>query len=71
MSSRLIWLVLLGIAVGVSVSAPAATTLVTCVPLNGISAAPAVTTEETAAEPCAADDGLAPAFVRTPEITRC
>lgn len=65
------WLGLLGIALIVSVSAPAAMGLMTCVPLDGISATPAVTTEETAAEGCADDGALASAFVRMPEITRC
>lgn len=66
-----VWLGLLGIALIASVSAPAARSLMTCVPLDGISAAPAMTTEETAAERCADDAALAPAFVRMPEITRC
>jgi hypothetical protein len=72
MSSRyFVWLGLLGVALAAAVSAAAATTLLSCVPLNEISAAAAVTTEETVADSCAAEGGLAPALVRTPEITRC
>lgn len=66
-----VWFGLLGVALGASVSAPAAMRLVTCVPPNAVPAAPTATTAETVAEPCPADGGLAPAFVRAPEITRC
>jgi hypothetical protein len=66
-----VWFGLLVAALGASVSTPAATTLVTCLPLDAVSASPRVSADEPAAEPCAADGMAAPAFGRAAEITRC
>lgn len=68
---RLLFVGLLAAALAAWVSAPAATMLVTCVPLDAVAASPRAPLEELAAEECVPDGMSVPAFGRTPEITRC